>query len=87
MKQATCIDEIKAQYPDEWILLGNPEFTEDKQRVVSGIVVYHSADKREVCYLGRELMKRYDKGMLYFNRVSPREKRSVIASLFYPVNI
>ena len=76
------IDDIKKSYPDEWILLGNPE--EDKyEQTISGVVLYHSPDKREVCYLGKPLVKNYDKVELFFNRVTPhRERRQVLASIF-----
>ena len=80
------INEIKSRYPDEWILLGNPEIDEPNQAIVSGTVLYHSPDKREVCYLGKPLTLPYEKTALFFNRVTPRKKRNVIASIFYPVN-
>jgi len=79
------IDDIKKSYPDEWILLGNPEMNVQKQAITSGIVLYHSPDKREVCYLGKPLTKDYEKVTLFYNRVTPREVKSVIASIFSPV--
>lgn len=85
MKQTISIDEIRTCYPDEWILLGNPEIDEENQQILSGILLYHSPDKREVCYLGKPLIEGYDKTAMFFNRVTPRQKRNVIASLFYPV--
>ena len=76
------IEDIKGSYPDEWILLGNPEKDEYHQ-TISGVVLYHSPDKREVCYLGRPRIKGYNKTSLFFNRVTPRrENRQVIASIF-----
>ena len=75
------IEDIKASYPDEWILLGNPEKDEYFQ-TVAGVVLYHSPDKREVCYLGKPHIAGYNKTALFFNRVTPREKRSVIASIY-----
>jgi hypothetical protein len=79
------INDLKKSYPDEWILLGNPEIDEKNQTIVSGILLYHSPDKREVCYLGKPLTEAYQKTALFFNRVTPRGKRNIIASLFYPV--
>jgi hypothetical protein len=81
------IDDIKKSYPDEWILLGNPEINEYEQAILSGVVLYHSTDKREVCYLGKPRMAGYESTALLFNRVTPREKRHVITSFFYPVKI
>ena len=77
------IEDIRSSYPDEWILLGNPEMEEHRADILSGIVLYHSPDKREVCYLGRPIIDEYDTTALFFNRVTPhREKRQVIASIF-----
>ena len=45
-------DELRKAFPDEWILLGNPEIKDT--RVLGGIVLYHSKDKKEVCYIGRD---------------------------------
>ena len=81
------IEDIKKSYPDEWILLGDP-VSDEYDRTISGIVLYHSPDKRELAYRDKPLLKNYKLKELFFNRVTPRsEKRHVIASLFYPVNI
>ena len=47
-----AFDELKKLYPDEWVLLGNPEMKNTS--VLRGIVLYHSKDKKEVCYIGRD---------------------------------
>jgi hypothetical protein len=86
MEQRFDIKEIRKSYPDEWILLGNPEIDMQNQEILSGILLYHSPDKKEVCYLGKPLTTSYDKTALFFNRVTPRQKRNVIASLFYPAS-
>jgi hypothetical protein len=46
------LSELKELYPNEWILLGNPEMKNTS--VLGGIVLYHSKDKKEVCYIGRD---------------------------------
>ncbi|MCU0341539.1 MAG: hypothetical protein MUE30_16810 [Spirosomaceae bacterium] len=50
-------DEIKRAYPEEWVLLGNPEM--NNTTVLGGIVLYHSKDKKEVCYIGRDKTAAY----------------------------
>ena len=45
-------DELKKMYPDKWVLLGEPEMKNTS--VFGGIVLYHSKDKKEVCYIGRD---------------------------------
>ncbi len=52
-----AFDDIKQLYPDEWVLLGNPEI--ENTSVLGGIVLYHSQDKKEVCYLGRDKVADY----------------------------
>lgn len=46
------LEELKKLYPDEWVLLGNPEM--ENTAVLGGVVVFHSKDKKEVCYIGRD---------------------------------
>jgi hypothetical protein len=86
MQRIIGINEIKTAHPDEWILLGNPEIDEENQRILSGILLYHSPDKREVCYIGKTLAADCNTTAMFFNRVTSKRNRSVIASLFYPVN-
>ncbi|HEY8780876.1 MAG TPA: hypothetical protein VIM16_04610 [Mucilaginibacter sp.] len=45
-------DDLKKIYPNEWILLGNPEMKNTS--VLGGVVLYHSKDKKEVSYIGRD---------------------------------
>ena len=46
------MDDLKQIYPDEWLLLGNPKL--ENTSVMGGVVLYHSQDKKEVCYIGRD---------------------------------
>lgn len=56
-------EQIMAQYPDEWVLIGNPELRGDNfvgpivQKLLSGMVLYHSKDKREIAYKTQELVR------------------------------
>jgi hypothetical protein len=77
MNEVQKMDEIKLQYPDEWILLGNPAI--DRTKVMAGIVLYHSKDKKEVCYLGREKATGYDKVTIaYAGEPKKRNKLSIL---------
>jgi len=80
------IGDIKKSYPDEWVLLGNP-VSDEYDRTISGVVLYHSRDKRELAYRDKPLLKKYKKTALFFNRVTPREKRAVIASIYSTLKI
>jgi hypothetical protein len=59
-------EEVKLLYPDEWLLLGNPVSDENGLHTLGGYVLYHSKDKKEVCYLGRDKTEGYDKITLEF---------------------
>jgi hypothetical protein len=60
------IADLKLSFPDEWILLGNPVMDDNKLNVLSGIPIYHSKDKKEVCYIGRDKTKGFDKITLIY---------------------
>ena len=51
-KTYITLDELKKLYPDEWVLSGNPQMKNTS--VLGGVVLYHSKDKKEVCYIGRD---------------------------------
>lgn len=47
MSEILTIDEIKARYAPDWVLMGDIETTED-QSLVSGRVLFHGPDRDEV---------------------------------------
>lgn len=65
MKELT-IDEIKALYPDQWVLVCNPELRNPEvnssflNRLVKGIVLLANKDKRELAYQSREVTSNYN---------------------------
>ena len=73
MEEVLTITEIKSQYPDQWVLLGNPLIKSTK--ILTGIVLYHSKDKKEVCYLGRGLTNGYERITLTFTGDMKRVRR------------
>ena len=52
--EALTIEQIKIQYPNQWVLLGNPELSEPEingsivSKLVRGIVLLASTNKREL---------------------------------------
>ena len=66
MGQVLNISDIKQLYPNEWVLLGNPVMDDTKIDVISGIPIFHSKDKKEVCYIGRDKTSAFDKITLVF---------------------
>ena len=71
------IKELQQRYPDEWVLLGNPEMDAAHLEALAGIPIYHSKDKREVCYRGRDYTAGYEKITLIFTGM-PRPVRKII---------
>jgi len=66
------IDEIKARYPDQWVLLANPVLKVPSvndilaNRLVKAIVLLASKDKRELAYRAKEVVAGYqDTALLY----------------------
>ena len=47
MEPAMTIQEIEAQFGDEWVLVGSPE-TDEGLKVCKGQVICHSKDRDEV---------------------------------------
>jgi hypothetical protein len=66
MEALINISEIRTLYPDEWVLLGNPVMDESKIDVLEGIPLFHSKDKKEVCYIGRDKTTPFDKITLIY---------------------
>ena len=75
------IEEIKAKYPDQWVLVANPVMDRQEQQVLSGQPIYYSPSKKEVCYLGAELIKNFDSTILLFTG-QPRHLNRIISTVF-----
>jgi hypothetical protein len=70
------IEKIRDLYPDEWVLLGNPVMDTNDIEVLKGIPLYHSRDKREVCYLGKATTTGYSMITLIFTGQPQRIRRT-----------
>ena len=70
MEPLLKISEIKKLYPNEWVLVGNPVMDDRKIDIVSGIPIYHSRDKKEVCYIGRDKTSDFQKITLVYTGAS-----------------
>ena len=85
MEQLLNINEIKELYPNEWVLIGNPIMDETKIDVLSGIPIYHSKDKKEVCYIGRDKTMSFNKITLIFTGTFKSTRK--ITGIFNRVNV
>ena len=57
-------EDIKNQYPDEWVVLGNPIF--DGMKILKGTVLAHHPDKRVASIEGGERREGFEKFTLTF---------------------
>lgn len=80
MKTLT-INQIRTDYPDEWVLIGNPDLGDPNvagsiiSKLVSGIVLYHSKDKREIAYKATELTKDVERFTCVYTGEVPKNRR------------
>jgi hypothetical protein len=57
-------EDIKNQYPDEWVVIGNPIF--DGMKIVQGTVLSHHPDKRVASIEGGERREGFNKFTVSF---------------------
>ena len=67
--------EIKARYPDEWVLIGDPVKDEDAE-VVGGIVLFHSRDRDETSNRALELRPKHS--AIYYTGATPEDTEFVL---------
>ena len=78
--QTLSIDQIKTQYPDQWILVGNPELSDPEingsilSKLIRGIVLFASKDKRELAYKANELRKNVNQTACIFTGEIPKNR-------------
>ena len=77
--QILSIGEIKKDFPEQWVLIGNPELSEPEingliaNKLVSGIVLFASKDKREIAYKAAELRKNVESTICIFTGEIPKK--------------
>ena len=48
MKDVCHYDEMKVRFPDEWVLVGDPEIDENHLQVVAGEILWHTSNRDEL---------------------------------------
>lgn len=66
--EAISFEEVKSLYPGEWVLIANPVREENGVDIVSGLLLDHSPDKRELAYKWRGNLTGYKTYTLHFVR-------------------
>jgi len=81
MDTPLTIDQIRNTYPDQWVLVGNPDLGDPGRvgsvisKLQSGIVLYTSKDKREIAYKAKELTQSVERFACIFTGEVSRGRR------------
>ena len=78
--ETLTMQQIRAKYPNEWILVGNPDLGDPymggaiAKRLITGIVLYHSKDKRHMANNARFVTSGY-RVTIVFTGELPKKRR------------
>ena len=81
MNEPLTIDQIRSTYPEQWVLIGNPNLGDSDlvgsvvSKLQSGVVLYHSKDKREIAYKAKELTQGVEHFTCIFTGETPKNRR------------
>ena len=79
--QTVFVEQIKSDYPNEWILIGNPDLGNEKSlgsiidRLIGGVILYHSKDKNELAQNAKEVRKGFKSVTLLFTGEIPKNRK------------
>ena len=63
MEKTITLEQLKEQFPAEWVLLQDPKFEGNKP--VSGILLSHGKDYLQLCYESAAIAKGLKKTIFY----------------------
>ena len=66
------IEDIKYQYPNQWVLLANAQV--EGINIIGGRVILNSTDKRELALKGRDMVKDYTQVRHFYTGEMPHQK-------------
>ena len=78
--ETLTMQQIKVQYPDEWVLVGNPDLGNPnmtgsiKKRLITGVVLYHSKDKRALGYNAKFVRQGYGVTIIFTGEMPKNRK-------------
>lgn len=81
---ALTLAEIKEQYPDQWVLIGDPELNDPElngliaPRLRRGTVLLASKDKREIGFLAKGVRGRATKTVCIYTGEIPQNRRFLL---------
>jgi hypothetical protein len=78
-QKAMSISEIQQAFPDEWVLIGNPEF--ENANLTNGICIAHGKDYLELCYQSQELTRLYNQSTIIFTGENKKNNRKWLKAI------
>jgi hypothetical protein len=78
--QVLSMREIKQAYPEQWVLIGNPELSNPEingliaNKLTRGVVLFASKDKREIAYKAKDLRKHVESTVCIFTGEIPQKR-------------
>lgn len=81
--EVLTITEIKQNYPSQWVLVGNPELNQDFvgsviSKLISGVVLFGSKDRREIAYKAKVLRKGFNKVACVYTGEIPQNRKYLL---------
>jgi hypothetical protein len=74
-------ETIKKLYPNEWVLIGNPELRDPEvemaivSQLIAGVLIFHSKDKREIAYKARDLKRAFETTTCVYTGEIPKGRK------------
>ncbi len=74
-------ETIRKLYPDQWVLIGNPELDDPNtlgsivSKLVSGVVLLASKDKREIGYKAKHVRQNYKSVTCVYTGEIPQNRK------------
>jgi hypothetical protein len=78
------IAQIREKFPNQWVLIGNPELTNMDtlgsivSKLVRGVVLMESADKRELAYKAKELRQGFQSITCIYTGEFPKGRKYLL---------
>ena len=76
MKDVLTVNEIRANYPDQWVLVGNPEVS--AASLTAGVVIWHGKDKRDLLDCGINWRDHFETATTFFTGERPKNRRFLL---------
>ena len=82
--EALTKDQLFAQYPDQWVLLGDPVLDDETtlgsivRKLVKGVVLYATKDKREIAEKAHDFRKGHTTYTCIYTGELPKNRRFLL---------